>query len=250
VPLRVGIFAHIWYADLAPEFAEVFSHIPGPYDLHISTSFRYTKQIQDAMSAKQIHIATMHPTPNIGRDIFPFICILGPSMKEYDVACFVHSKKSLHVPPSFGIAWRQYLLRNLLGTPETISTILEKFSTDKELGILYPDPFPPIIPHIGWAYDYTIANSLARKMGFFVREDITPEYSPGTMFWYRPQALATLWDLGLKERDFVDATISKQDKTIAQAIERLLTYIVFSSNYTLERYTPFPGGADDSKKNI
>jgi O-antigen biosynthesis protein len=191
--MKVGHFSHIWYTDVAPELAQAFSNTPVPYDLHITTGQYYIQQVQNAMSAKQIHIAQMHAVQNVGRDIFPFVCVLGPIMQQYDVVCFTHSKKSTHIRSDLGANWRGYLLRNLAGTPDVINTILRKFETNPTLGIVYPETFPAIRGSVEWAKNYTIAKSLMMRMGVSELSTECPEYSAGTMFWVRPKALQKLW---------------------------------------------------------
>ncbi len=236
--MKIGHFCHIWYTDIADEFAECFSKTPVPYELHITTAGGSIKQVQHAMSSRQIHTAIMHGVQNIGRDIYPLVCVLGPIMKSFDLICFTHSKKSTHAAGGLGDSWRRYLLRNLAGSSEIMTDIIRKFEANPRLGILYPDHFQA---SMSWGKNYNIARVLAVKMGLGpLSPDRTPDFCPGTMFWVRPRALQKLFNLKLTMADFAKAFINNRDGTICQAIERLITLVVTSSGYILEKYTPLP----------
>ncbi|MCB1947981.1 PIG-L family deacetylase, partial [Nitrosomonas sp.] len=112
---RIAIHAHIFYADLAKEFAMFLKHMPYPYDLFVSTSNETDKHTCHQVLSRlpQLNHLTLTVVPNRGRDIAPFFCTFGEKLQQYEYIAHIHSKKSLY---SDGKAdgWREYLLNQLL----------------------------------------------------------------------------------------------------------------------------------------
>ena len=84
--------------------------------------------------------------------------------------------------------------------------------------------------------EYTI-NELLRRMGFeyFIgRKDLF--FSEGTMMWYRPKAMKSLFDLKLDIEEFPPEPIGVGG-TIAHAIERLPALVCKLNGYVSKEYT-------------
>ena len=116
--------------------------------------------------------------------------------------------------------WRDYLIDNLLGSPETVVSILSLFD-DPKLGIVFPQHLFEIRGIIDWGYDYDMARTLMRRIG--------AEIHKNSSFWNfhladvsgRSAAIRPLLDAGLTYADFPDEN-GQVDGTIAHAIERIV----------------------------
>ena len=68
-----------------------------------------------------------------------------PLLSEYDLCCKVHSQKTPYNAKFAG--WREFLLNNLLGSPQEVVAIIDAFASDTKLGLLYAKPFAPASPN-------------------------------------------------------------------------------------------------------
>jgi len=222
--LRVGIMAHMFYADLANEFARYFTSIPVPYTLLVS--------VVDQAAAEACHKAfsqlpnledlQVRLVPNRGRDIAPFLVEFRDEVRKLDLVAHVHTKKSLYTG-SEQSGWRTYLLESLLGQGDRIEWILGTFLACPALGIVYPETYSalPLWAHT-WLGNRQVGQQLAHRMGFDVGDTRYFDYPAGSMFWARTTSLAPLLELGLKVDDFPEE-MGQTDGTMQHAVERLLT---------------------------
>lgn len=129
---------------------------------------------------------------------------------------------------------------------DSVINIMNLFD-DPKVGCVFPDIFYPLkqfcihhnIPQQGEFGEITIINELMRKMGIernFIRSDLF--FSEGTMFWYRTNALDSLFHLNLQLDDFPEEPIGVGG-TIAHAIERLPALVCQEKGYKAVTYTHF-----------
>ncbi len=242
--LRVAIVAHIYYTDLVDELTLHFRNIPGELDLVITTP-EATRDVvlaalRDRLGGKARKTKVLG-VRNIGADIGPFLLDALPLLGDYDLCCKVHSKKTPYSSKLAG--WREYLLGNLLGSPHEVSAILDAFARDETLGVLYAEPFGPVSEHVEWGSNFERTAALLGKLGIAVDADERPEFPTGSMFWFRPSALAPLLQLGLAREDFEpDDTAPRDprtgsviDGTIMHALERSICYVAQAAGYRSRR---------------
>lgn len=228
---RVAIVAHIYHEELIEEYCEYFNNIPFTFDLYISTkstAVAHIKKVAGTLQkARKIEVRSV---VNKGRDIGPFLVEFKNAYPQYDLVCFVHSKKN-NTYNKYGQSWRKYLLSNLLGSSSNINTILDYFSQNQQLGFVYTSDYPSIRNFIGWGQNFEKATKLAKKLHIQLDKNKKPVYPSGSMFWFRPKALKSLFDLNLDLNDFEDKSENMVDGTLAHAIERLFLYVVTKNKY-------------------
>ena len=88
---------------------------------------------------REVHIRAF---ANIGRDMAPFVVEFKDIYHNYDLVCWVHSKKTPYSTFSLGDEWRKYLLDNILGSTEMVDKIINDFETTPDLGLVFSDHFP------------------------------------------------------------------------------------------------------------
>jgi rhamnosyltransferase len=197
----------------------------------------YMKEHASRSKIKEIII-----TENRGRDIFPWLYI-GNRLNTYDVVGHFHTKHADTAEEIVGITWQQELF-DLLINP--IDTIIETFRVNKNIGIIIPD-----IPYIFSKVEplkfsqekdmQIIMNNLWERICFKKQIDFTKLLTAimpcGTMFWYRPQALAPLFQLSLSPDD-IPAEPLPATGTILHCIERMLVYFAWNEGYDYRVMVP------------
>ncbi|ESR25654.1 hypothetical protein N177_1487 [Lutibaculum baratangense AMV1] len=221
---RIGVFAHIFYTDLAEEIVPAANNVPGNCTLFISTdTMGKLQEIQATCEAISRHPFEIRLHPNRGRDIAPMVVGFRDRLREVDFGVHVHTKKSRHYAQEFE-AWRRYLIAGNLGSEATVRNILGLLSREKA-GAYAPDHYEPIRKLIQWGGDFRLLSGLIDLLGEELTREHVLDFPSGSMFWFRGEALAPLLDLNLT-LDHFDPEAGQVDGTLAHAIERGFFYFV------------------------
>ncbi len=231
---RIAVHAHIFYADVAPEFAEFLSRMPFAFDLFVSVpSEEIRKACEAAMRARLpksngLKIAVV---PNQGRDVAPMFCTFGEELRTYDYLAHIHSKKSLYNDGATQ-GWREYLLEQLFGSPLQIRKIFALLGESTQIGLVYPQNYSKL-PYWAntWLSNKPMAHAWCKRLGIDDMPQGYFDYPAGSMFWTRTKALKPLFDAGLTLQDFPVET-GQQDATLAHCLERLFVLTANRSGYT------------------
>lgn len=220
---RIAIHLHMYYHDLADEFAQHLKNMPFEYDLYVSvTNEDGKKACQKAFSAltKQ-KLLVIEQVPNRGRDIAPMFCTFGARLKDYDYIAHLHSKKSLYNRGATE-GWREYLCRHLLGNQERIRRIFTLMQGDGAYGIVYPQNYM-LLPYMAntWLANRALGNAWCARLGIGPVPEGYFDFPAGSMFWAKGQALQPLFDAGITLDDFAEES-GQTDGTFAHCLERLL----------------------------
>ena len=219
VPPRVAVILHAFHMALVPEFHAYLNQLPVAADLFISTdSARKRAALMTEFDDWTKGTVDIRVFPNRGRDVAPKLVGFGFAHRLYDLVLHLHTKQSVHESGLAG--WRPFLLETLLGSPETVLSILEIFRQAPRIGLLAPQHIDMLRPWIRWGENFDLAEQLAQRMGIAVSAHAPLDFASGSMFWARPAALAPLLDLGLTFEDFPEEG-GQIDGTLAHAIERL-----------------------------
>ena len=228
----IGIHIHVYYPHLLPEiyrFLDVLPHISKcvitcPHEVTESTNQLLAKQPFTEVIAVE----------NKGRDIAPWLIHAAPRLSHCDLVLKLHTKATPHATKLKG--WRLQLLWSLISSEDTIQSLLVKLKNSKDTGVVMPAYHPNIYSHINWGKNKDIALQLAQELALTLSPDFLP-FPAGSMFWYKPKALAALtnkpWDLS----DFPEEK-GQIDGTVMHAIERLIPYVVQQSGYSLMFVNP------------
>jgi lipopolysaccharide biosynthesis protein len=219
---------HFHYPDLLPQFLERLSLNRTKMDLFLTTTARdKAAEIRKILARLGIKDAEVSVVANRGRDIGPFLDKFRNHESIYDVIGHLHGKKSPHVDSSIGDRWREFVLQHLLGgTAPMADVILQHFADDPKLGLVFPED-----PHLNdWDENREMADALAKRMKIKMPLPTQFDFPIGTMFWARPQALKSMFDLKLTERDFPPEPLPI-DGTILHALERLLPFSNAKAGY-------------------
>ena len=229
VNLKVAAVVHIFYPELAAEMKTLLLNIPCAVDVFISTTSPEKKfAIEQTFSDFDKGRVVVKVFPNRGRDVAAAFVGFRDVYKDYDACVHIHSKKSLHAGNRLA-GWRDHLYKNLLGSPEIVSGILQILANEK-VGAVFPQYFNPIRPFISWGENYLATKDFLRGLGIEIDNRNLIEFPAGSMFWFKPKALAPLLASELTFDDFPEES-GQVDGTIAHAIERAFLFIVEASGF-------------------
>lgn len=226
---KIGVFAHIFYPNLAEEMIRYCNNITGNAIICISTDAESKRAcIQKVCEVNSKHPFEIRVTPNRGRDIAPMLVGFRDKLLEVDYALHIHSKKSLHAGSLYS-GWREYLLEQLLGTEELVTNILTLLSSDK-VGAYAPDHFGVIKDFIQWGGNAGTMSTVFEMFGNSFTKEQHLDFPSGSMFWFKTAAMQKLFGMNLCYAHF-EPELGQVDGTLAHVIERLFFYLCEFAGY-------------------
>ncbi len=220
---EIAIHLHVFYPDLAGELAGYLKNMPFPYDLYISVTTQQALEICQRLFANLPLCRKMdiRLVPNRGRDLAPMFCTFSTELSRYNYIAHLHTKKSLYNRGATE-GWREYLYCNLLGSQERVRKIFRLMQGIPPYGIVYPQNYA-LLPY--WANTWLANRDLGKtwciRLGIYDIPRGYFDYPVGSMFWARGDALAPLFEAGIRLEDFPEES-GQTDGTLAHTIERLL----------------------------
>jgi lipopolysaccharide biosynthesis protein len=230
---KIAVVAHVYYMETLPEFLELAANIPCNFDFFISTSSRQHKQgIEAALESfdcggtKVVRVVEQ----NRGRDMSSLFITFRDEMLsgEYAWALRLHSKRTPQMPWQIGQSFKRHLIQNLAPSRRFVQCLFDLLEKPdyRNVGIVAP----PVV-HIGfgtlghsWFSNRRPLEKLAKKLNIDVPLDSeTPVAVYGTMYWFRPEALAPMFRHEWKWEDY-NAEPHHIDGGLAHVQERLICY--------------------------
>ena len=225
LPERVAVIAHIFYPELCGTLLAHLAHIPVTADLYVSTDTAAKKRrIATALAGYANGTVEIRIMPNRGRDIAPMIVGYADVFDRYELFLHVHSKKSPH--EGRFAPWRDYLLQNLLGSPEIVRSILQLLMAT-DAGIVFAQHFPEVRNLLNYGGNFDALHGLLARAGVALSKDLVLDFPSSSFFWARTAALRPLLAQNLSFDDF-PVEQGQVDGTLAHAIERSLLFMAES----------------------
>ena len=137
---------------------------------------------------------------NRGRDIAPAFVGFKDIYQNYDLCLHLHSKKSPHASNRL-FGWGGYLYNNLLGSEKIVRGIF-KIMENEKIGVVFPQYFTHIRLSRHWGENYLITKNLLSRLNIQVSNANLIEFPSGSMFWFKPAALAPLFESDINFSDF------------------------------------------------
>lgn len=224
---KIAIVAHFFYEAQARLIIELLKKLPLDFDLYVSAPSEKEAFVKALLAdASDRRKSVFEKVLNRGFDIAPFICSFGGFYAAYDLVIKIHTKQTRHVPWLKG--WGEYLLLNTVGSPKVVGDILKMFAADERLGIVYPEVVPPLKQELdedAWQENWEHCRDLSSRLGLSISKETQAVFPAGSMFWFRPKALKSLFRLGIVPDDFPEGRRILRNGTLAHAVERLLVLI-------------------------
>lgn len=235
---KTALFMHLYFDDLLDSSMDYADTMPENADIYFTVGNERMEQLTEKaaqrLAPRKVKIIRIQ---NRGRDVSSLLIGAAPWVMDYDVACFVHDKKTSQVKPyTVGESFAYKCFENTLGSKAYVQNVIDRFEQEPRLGMLMPPPPNHACFYDGlgreWTVNYEITKKLAEELNIHVdiSEDKQPIAPMGTMFWFRPKALKPLFDKQWKYEDFPQEP-NKEDGTILHGIERLYGYAAQSQGY-------------------
>ena len=124
--------------------------------------------------------------------------------------------------------------------------IANNFTTLKNLGCAFPEPFPPILAHCQREDQCILTGHMRRKMigtilkrmglkSVFLPSDLI--FSMGSMYWYRPEAFRQFFEFDLFTEEFLPEP-TPVNESLAHALERMFPFVARENGYDSWMYKP------------
>ena len=230
----IAVQVHVFYSDLIKEVIDNVNNIPVKFDLYITTtSIKNKLYIEEYLKkyskADKYNIKIVK---NKGRDIYPMLIQMRNIWHNYKYICHIHTKKSVH-DPIYGINWRHYLFKNLLGDEQIISNILTYFENDEKLGFIFPETFYEAKVHA-----LKMNENLENSINYLLNKILGPykignilDFPAGDMFWAKIKSIYQMFTIDFSE----DICQEGKPLTMLYALERIWLYIVKLNGYRYKK---------------
>lgn len=229
----IAIHLHVFYSDLAAEFAKALRNMPFDYDLYVSVvDIEAMTECETAFRAlPRLSSLTLEIVQNRGRDIAPMFCNFGERLRNYEYIAHLHSKKSLYNRGATD-GWREYLISALLGSPTVIKRIIGALEKGSGFGIVYPQNFH-LLPSFAntWLANRMMGEMWAARFGISRLPNGYFDFPAASMFWARSDALTPMFDARIRTEEFAEE-LGQKDGTLAHCIERFFAITSQSQGYT------------------
>jgi len=214
VHMHCAVVLHMYSAPKVCSFFSSFGcHLAGRADFYATTSSSVVAASLRSLALSYGVKMEVVEIENRGRDIPSKYIVFNDAIQAYDLCLFSHGKES-------DGQWFHDHNSLLAGSSDRINQILDLFSADPDLGLIFPDYLPALIPNIGWGTMRRLVDQLLEPFGFNTGSIELLEFPAGGFFWARPRALGLIHGLGLGLADLPLEPLDA-DNTFLHAIERL-----------------------------
>jgi GT2 family glycosyltransferase len=236
---NTAVIFHLFYPELWDETRHYLENLNQDFDFYVS--------IPDEVNFNLDLILQIYPRAiiyrcaNRGRDIAPFLKLFSlVNPLGYEYICKIHTKKSLH--RADGSEWRTEILDELLGSDEQIQAIKQRLR-DEKVGIIGPRDHI-ISTRYFFGGNQPLIDDLSNQLGLGYSGEYF-NFIAGSMFWFKPQAIAPVINLGLCDADFPEES-GQVDATLAHALERVICLLALKHGYQVIQTGTFTSEANDA----
>ena len=225
--LRTAMVAHVFYPDLIDEILACHANMPEGTALHLTAPQDSAARLAPRIAGRPDIV--LKPVENRGRDIAPFLEVLrSGALDDCDAVLKIHSKRSPHL--GHGDLLRRSMFTALAGRPDTVGRILD---------VMAERPGTPPAGLVGWRHVFLQhgrhwhtnrgrVSAVSTRLDPPARPDLA--FFGGSMFWFRPAALASIAALPVVTEDF-EVEAGQIDGTLHHALERCFAIAAAAAGY-------------------
>ncbi|MGV2929486.1 glycosyltransferase [Vreelandella venusta] len=208
----LAVVVHAYHLDLVALLGERLAFFSEPFDLFITTP--HAPDTPEIVALQQrFPGAEVVCCPNRGRDIAPFLQLL-PSLQRYDWCLKLHTKQGV---TAVAKQWRDALLESVLPAADDLRNLVAYLRSDSSLRLAGPRQLFMSQQAMQFG-NRPWLEKLCPQLGVPLHEDWG--FFAGSMFWFRPQALADV--ASLANTLTFEPESGAQDGQLAHALERLV----------------------------
>ncbi|GHT81561.1 LPS biosynthesis protein [Actinomycetota bacterium] len=237
---RLALIIHSYFPDLVDYIFNYARSIPNYADVYITVpNEEQAKKVREVFTKLDCSKLEVRVVQNRGRSESALLVGVKDVVMDYDLACFVHDKKTPQLMfETAGESFSYRCFENLLGAKEYVENVISEFEKDKFLGIAFPTQpihsefLPQLDAKTFWGGSFDITQELLKKLGAKadLKENVPLVAPIGGMFWFRPAALKKLYGNNWDYSDFPKEPIDT-DATLLHAIERSYAYFAQDAGY-------------------
>jgi lipopolysaccharide biosynthesis protein len=232
--VKTAVVLHLFYPEQWPQFLALWERVWPDVDLFVTVSGPEAGRAK-ALVQCSAPKARVFEVPNRGRDVAAFLRVLPVLLQEgYVCACKLHTKRSDYAD-SDGLGWRLDLWQGLLCGGEETERLRALFAANSAIGLLGLNDYWVSVQNYRDSHHERV-RELAQRLMPEQREDDW-HFFAGTMFWFRPQALSPLLELGLDIEAF-EPEHGQREGTLAHAIERVVALAARAGGHMVSLFTP------------
>lgn len=245
LPTRVAVMLHVSDPNLCSEIRAVLHSIPVRTDLFISTDTNMKKAMIETRFSGLDGDITVKVFPSCGHNIAPMLVGYKQVFESYEIFLYIHSKHLLLTADA--APQRSVLITNLLGSRETVSSIL-LLLTKSNVGIVFSDHNKQTRKLLNWGKSLDQVRSMLRRIDVDISKDIVLDFPASSFFWGRSDAIRSLLALELGWTDFetkkddvegaLELTIERAILLFAEASGFSWTKVGHADNVPSERLVP------------
>lgn len=208
---------HLHYPEVWPAVADRLDLLADDVDVFVTmTDAAWAERDVVVARCPRAHVIR---TPNVGRDVLPFIRVAaGLRRAGYSAVLKLHGKRSVHADD--GAEFLDACLTELLPSRNGAAEC-RRLVTSGELALVGPESrLYPLAIHVWWNIDDLLWFFRRSRPDAVLRLESPSELSffAGTMFWARLDAITDCLDVPTRRFGVENAQI---DGTMAHALERL-----------------------------
>ncbi len=235
---RIALFMHIFEMDQITFCKKYANAMPDDAAILITTDTEAKKkELIQAFNDFECDVR-IFLVRNRGRDVSALFIGLKPYVADFDYICFVHDKKSHYdYPYMIGESFAYHCFENVLGSKAYVENIINLFEENPRLGLAVPPPpcHGSYYSTIGreWQGNFSNVKKYAEQWGIHVNiDDTAPPVAPlGSTFWFRSDALKSLFQIQFQYEDFPEEPIRERDGNIMHSIERIYPFAAQATGY-------------------
>lgn len=232
--VKTAVVLHLFYPEQWPQFLALWERVWPDVDLFVTVSGPEAGRAK-ALVQCSAPKARVFEVPNRGRDVAAFLRVLPVLLQEgYVCACKLHTKRSDYAD-SDGLGWRLDLWQGLLCGGEETERLRALFAANPAIGLLGLNDYWVSVQDYRDSHHARV-RALAQRLMPEQGEDDW-HFFAGTMFWFRPQALSPLLELGLEIEAF-EPEHDQREGTLAHAIERVVALAARAGGHMVSLFTP------------
>ncbi|MGU3628812.1 rhamnan synthesis F family protein [Comamonas sp. C24C] len=214
---KSALVVHVFYEAIWEKILDyfIYNNLEKYFDIFITTPTVCSEWVKKSVIGKN-YVKSVHVFENKGKDILPFLNVIGEISENYSEFCKIHTKKGEDQPSR----WRASSAAQILGSSELIHKIQLDFRARPDLGMIgasaryfdleekmykNKENFEKVVSAV-----YGETTNEIEDMGFF----------GGTVFWGDAQIFSDFSKRFLS-KDFEFIENDEKDGMLEHAIERV-----------------------------